>query len=239
MYNDNTMKHGQKGVDSVDWQDAADNVDWQSWMDLEAGSRHEEQRRLEAGRTKPSPSLSTGRPRRFSLQQTALPIPEDAVIADGGRILNTQRPRSNSVPWSTISSLDEKIQLPDIRNAIITPSPFADKSKGITALPQSATIVGDRLELVEETGPELTRQRTASRSSIRSLERYYTSRRPKFGGKKRGKCAQILFQYSVYLLLACIIYFLLVGVPLWKGSCWWLWYSNPLFLMFCFRGPSH
>lgn len=233
VYNDNPIDHGKARVESVDWK---------SWIDLEAGSRHEEQRHLGRGNWSPSPGLSSGeRPRRNSIPLTSLPIPKHAVLADGGRILDAQpqRSRSNSVPWSTISSLDEKLQSLNIHNAIITSSPFAEASRGVTALPQIATIVGDRLELVEETGPDITRQRTASRGSIRSLERYHNLRRPKLGVKKRGKFAQILFQFSIYLLLACIIYFLLVGVPLWKGACWWLWYSNSLFWIFAFHGPDH
>jgi len=32
-----------------------------------------------------------------------------------------------------------------------------------------------------------------------------------------------VFEYFVYLLLVCFVYFVLVGVPLWKGAVWWLW----------------
>ncbi|KIW37703.1 uncharacterized protein PV06_10335 [Exophiala oligosperma] len=207
------MDHGQHGVSSVDWQD---------WIDLEAGSRREESRRLGGSDTKPPPSFSPGSPRRLSLPLTTIPIPENAVLADGGRMLDVQRPRSSSLPWSTISSLDPKLPLPDVRNAIITPSPFAGDSN-INALPQVATIVND--QVVEEPSGDINTQRNPSRASIRSLDRYYNSKRVKFRGKKRGKVAQILFQYSIYLLLACIIYFFFVGVPLWKGTVYWLWWA--------------
>lgn len=33
-----------------------------------------------------------------------------------------------------------------------------------------------------------------------------------------------LFEYSVYLLLICFVYFVLIGVPLWNGAVWWLWW---------------
>jgi hypothetical protein len=33
-----------------------------------------------------------------------------------------------------------------------------------------------------------------------------------------------LFEYSVYLLLVCFVYFVLIGVPLWNGAVWWLWW---------------
>jgi hypothetical protein len=33
-----------------------------------------------------------------------------------------------------------------------------------------------------------------------------------------------LFEYSIYLLLVCFVYFVLVGRPLWNGAVWWLWW---------------
>ncbi|KIW12671.1 hypothetical protein PV08_09949 [Exophiala spinifera] len=205
-------------------QHAVSHVDWQDWIDLEAGSRADQPgRQPERSGTKPPlSSASLGSPRRFSLPEAPIPFPEDAVLADGGRILDIQRPRSNSLPYSSISSLDEKIQFPEVRNAIITPSPFAAESN-LSALPQVATLVGE--QIVEEPSGDLTCERNPSRASIRSLENYYKKKRVKFRGKKRSKFAQILFQYSIYLLLGCIIYFVLVGIPLWKGSVWWLWWA--------------
>lgn len=221
------MEDRQNGVDTIDWQDE---------VDLEAGPHHAEQRRLGGGSTKSSPSLSPRDPRRFSLPLSSLPIPEAAILAGGGRSLDIPRARANSLPWSTISALDQKIQLPAVRNATITPSPFATESRRPSAVPQIATFVGDKL--VEESGVEVPRQRNDSRASVKSLERYYKSRRARFGWKK-GKVAQTLFQYAMYLLLGCIIYFVFVGIPLWKGSVWWLWYSNTFCLIFGYHGPGH
>jgi hypothetical protein len=31
-----------------------------------------------------------------------------------------------------------------------------------------------------------------------------------------------LFEYAVYTALVLFVYFVLVGVPLWKGAVWWL-----------------
>ena len=201
-------------------------------MEVVADSRCEEQRHLGRCRTNPSASPSPLTSRHLSIPLVCLPAPEDVVLAEGGNILlNNQRPRSNSLPWSTISS-DPMAQLLDIRNATITPSPLAEDSISLTALPQIATIAGDRL--LEDLGVDVSCQRTVSRASIQSLKRYSNSRRVRFGGKKRGKYAQIIFQYSIYLLLSCIIYFVLVGIPLWKGVVWWLWYSTT----FSFHGPG-
>lgn len=33
---------------------------------------------------------------------------------------------------------------------------------------------------------------------------------------------RLLFEYAVYTVLVLFVYFVLVGVPLWKGAVWWL-----------------
>ena len=40
---------------------------------------------------------------------------------------------------------------------------------------------------------------------------------------KRSTVAQIAFQYAFYLLLLASIYFVLVGIPLWKGVVWYIY----------------
>lgn len=40
---------------------------------------------------------------------------------------------------------------------------------------------------------------------------------------QRKLWVQKLFEYSIYLLLVCFVYFVLIGVPLWNGAVWWLW----------------
>lgn len=48
--------------------------------------------------------------------------------------------------------------------------------------------------------------------------------------KKRGvelqrkEWVQVIFEYSIYLFLLCIIYFVLIGRPLWNGAVWWLYW---------------
>ncbi|KAJ9665313.1 hypothetical protein H2201_004605 [Coniosporium apollinis] len=40
---------------------------------------------------------------------------------------------------------------------------------------------------------------------------------------KRRPWVQIAFQYSVYVLLVCTVYFVLIGVPLWDGAVYYMW----------------
>ena len=41
---------------------------------------------------------------------------------------------------------------------------------------------------------------------------------------QRKKWVQVVFEYTFYLVLACFVYFVLVGRPLWNGSVWYLYW---------------
>jgi hypothetical protein len=41
---------------------------------------------------------------------------------------------------------------------------------------------------------------------------------------ERKRWVQVAFEYSVYLILICFIYFVLIGMPLWKGAVYWLYW---------------
>lgn len=41
---------------------------------------------------------------------------------------------------------------------------------------------------------------------------------------QRKKWVQVTFEIGIYILLLCFIYFVLVGVPLWKGAVWWMYW---------------
>ncbi|KAI6817667.1 glycosyl transferase [Hortaea werneckii] len=41
---------------------------------------------------------------------------------------------------------------------------------------------------------------------------------------ERKKWVQIAFEVTFYLILLCFIYFVLIGVPLWRGAVWWLFW---------------
>lgn len=47
---------------------------------------------------------------------------------------------------------------------------------------------------------------------------------------QRKKWVQALFEYVFYLLILCVIYFILIGRPLWRGAVWWMyWIVNNRF----------
>ncbi|CAG9953748.1 unnamed protein product, partial [Clonostachys rosea f. rosea IK726] len=41
---------------------------------------------------------------------------------------------------------------------------------------------------------------------------------------QRKPWAMLVFEYAFYFLLVALVYFVLVGMPLWKGSVWWLYW---------------
>ncbi|KAF2731699.1 glycosyl transferase [Polyplosphaeria fusca] len=41
---------------------------------------------------------------------------------------------------------------------------------------------------------------------------------------QRKKWVQVAFEYGFYLLLILIAYFVFIGMPLWKGAVWWMWW---------------
>ena len=41
---------------------------------------------------------------------------------------------------------------------------------------------------------------------------------------QRKYWVRLLFEYTLYALLILFVYFVLVGMPLWKGAVWWLYW---------------
>ncbi|PWY65730.1 hypothetical protein BO70DRAFT_419654, partial [Aspergillus heteromorphus CBS 117.55] len=41
---------------------------------------------------------------------------------------------------------------------------------------------------------------------------------------QRKYWVQLLFEYTVYIVLLAFVYFVLIGMPLWRGAVWWLYY---------------
>lgn len=41
---------------------------------------------------------------------------------------------------------------------------------------------------------------------------------------QRKKWAQVVFEYGFYIFLLAFVYLLIIGMPLWRGSVWWLYW---------------
>lgn len=42
---------------------------------------------------------------------------------------------------------------------------------------------------------------------------------------QRQRWSQLMFEYTIYIVLLCFVYFVLIGVPLWNGAVWWLFFA--------------
>lgn len=71
---------------------------------------------------------------------------------------------------------------------------------------------------------------TTIANSVRkgSLYTLYTAAKTRKLQLQRQLWVQKAFEYTIYILLVLSIYFVLVGLPLWKGTVFWLWFvENP------------
>lgn len=57
-----------------------------------------------------------------------------------------------------------------------------------------------------------------------SVWKTYENARKRGAELQRKKWVEIVFEYGFYLLLLCLIYFVLIGRPLWNGAVWWLYW---------------
>lgn len=83
--------------------------------------------------------------------------------------------------------------------------------------------------IVEAVVPE-TLARKLTSVSVNGLQRKgsvwktYETAKKRSVELQRKKWVQVVFEYSIYLLLLCFIYFVLIGRPLWNGAVWWLYW---------------
>ena len=66
----------------------------------------------------------------------------------------------------------------------------------------------------------------ASHSLVRSstVRRTYEKAKEKGANFQRSKWGQIAFEYGLYAFILLFVYFVLVGIPLWNGAVWWLYW---------------
>ncbi|PYH97912.1 hypothetical protein BO71DRAFT_372259 [Aspergillus ellipticus CBS 707.79] len=77
-----------------------------------------------------------------------------------------------------------------------------------------------RISRIEPT-EEPPQSRAQARHSIYDVYQKAKERRIAL---QRKYWVQVLFEYTVYLLLVAFVYFVLIGMPLWRGAVWWLYY---------------
>ncbi|KAK5727941.1 hypothetical protein LTR17_012364 [Elasticomyces elasticus] len=118
-----------------------------------------------------------------------------------------------------------------------TEDPFADDlgpldSRTSNTLERSNTMMGRfrQFSVVQATTDAITHaaenvsagvSNVARRTSVGNL---YDQAKAKGLTFQRKPWVQKLFEYSIYVLLVLFVYFVLVGLPLWRGAVWWLYW---------------
>lgn len=130
------------------------------------------------------------------------------------------------------------------RSSYSNDNPFASKADSIKSDPFATNNNSPRASFDSPQLPEAAHQGQLKRkntlqSVVGSLQRRVTNasyfqRSELFStyekAKKKGveiqrkKWAQITFEYSLYLVMVLFIYFVLIGIPLWKGAVWWMYW---------------
>ncbi|KAH0343723.1 glycosyl transferase, partial [Aureobasidium melanogenum] len=87
-----------------------------------------------------------------------------------------------------------------------------DASRRGSIVQRSASVVLDTVENVKQ---------AIRRSSIHDV---YEKAKKRGVELQRSKWAMRLFEYTFYLILVAFVYFVLIGVPLWKGAVYWLYW---------------
>lgn len=57
-----------------------------------------------------------------------------------------------------------------------------------------------------------------------SLSETYQKAKERTLDFQRAKWVEICFEYAIYAILLSILYFVAIGMPLWKGAVYWLWF---------------
>lgn len=88
----------------------------------------------------------------------------------------------------------------------------ASSSRKASVIPRAASIVLDTVEDIKE---------TIRRSSIYDV---YETAKKRGAELQRSKPAMLIFEYLFYLVLVAFVYFVLIGLPIWKGAVYWLYW---------------
>lgn len=74
-------------------------------------------------------------------------------------------------------------------------------------------------------GLSRTSRALSNRSTRSSIYDIYEKAKLRGVQIQRKWWSELLFEYTVYALLLSFIYFVLVGLPLWRGAVWWLFFA--------------
>lgn len=153
----------------------------------------------------------------YSISSQGSGAPQDFTERDP-HARNSWFPRNSWLPRSNASARDSGFVLPRGASynprwsavAPIEPPPTARCHRVGSEAPPVMQRVGRRL----------------SQAVLRSTPyEVYDKARIRGGELHRKRWAQLPFEYTFYVFLLAFTYFVFVGIPLWKGAVWWLYWA--------------
>jgi hypothetical protein len=74
--------------------------------------------------------------------------------------------------------------------------------------------------------PDVIQRKFTNASHARRSSMWHIYEKAKERGVQlqRNKITQTAFEFGIYVILILVVYFVLIGVPLWKGAVYWLWW---------------
>lgn len=155
-------------------------------------------------------------------------------------------PQSPSNPFESLSNVVSRSSSPDsVRNPFLTKenslasgksTPSSHSRSSSTSEPERAYVPGGSRPrrgtvetIVDAIVPDALQQRLtnvsytglARRSSLRDT---YEKAKERGVQLQRNKFFQWTFRYGIYIFMVLFVYFVLVGIPLWNGAVWWLYW---------------
>lgn len=184
-------------------------------------------------------------PRQTNLGQHALStVTEGKVLTSekptttndyfGDYTIGAQGPRSYRRTSSGVSASNKvRVDEPSpthpspFRSSNRNPSNDANVTQASTQRSRRSTSGGSRKESIVQRSASIVLntvedvKQAIRRSSIYDV---YEKARTRGIELQRSKFAMRLFEYTFYIILVTFVYFVLVGVPLWKGAVYWLYW---------------
>ncbi|KAI4651961.1 hypothetical protein J4E93_002158 [Alternaria ventricosa] len=192
-------------------------------------------------------------PKRMSQQSGVLPSPTEenirpfrtlSYIPGSTDVLalsprGSRAPSPNSLNRTTTASSKWSNEDPfATRPNSIKDNPFATQNNSYrnstASLPQEPEAAhqggrprkGTLESVVDAMVPNALQRKMTNASYFKRSEMFGTYEKAKQKGQEiqRKKWVQYTFEYAIYLFLILFVYFVLIGIPLWKGAVWWLYW---------------
>jgi hypothetical protein len=128
------------------------------------------------------------------------------------------------------SSVWEEIRTPTLLTPLQSPRPSEEIRTPTLLTPLQSPKLSEKEPITPIKNAALS-PKQLSRVSSRTQHSRQSSMHDAYEKAKARKVAlhrkywvRVLFEYTIYVLLLLFVYFVLIGMPLWKGAVWWLYW---------------